>query len=119
MNQTQVAASPWGRDYVERFGDIRGVLKRPVLSMHTITDGLAPVAHESAYRELVEKRGNSQYLVQDYTTGVGHCAFTGEQILAALAAMNHWLDTGVKPDATFFPEAIGFNNSFVPPPWPY
>ena len=39
--------------------------------------------------------------------------------VAALAAMEHWLNTGVRPDASFFPETLGFDGSFVPPPWPY
>jgi len=33
--------------------------------------------------------------------------------------MERWLNTGVRPDASFFPEDKGFDNKFVPPPWPY
>jgi hypothetical protein len=39
--------------------------------------------------------------------------------MAALNGMEYWLDTGAQPDASFFPEGMGFDNSFVPPPWPY
>jgi len=46
-------------------------------------------------------------------------AFTANQLLAGLAAMESWLDTGTPPSASSFPEALGFNNAFVPPPWPY
>jgi hypothetical protein len=49
----------------------------------------------------------------------GHASFSAEQYLKALAAMEHWLDTDVRPDASFFPESAGFDNSYVPPPWPY
>lgn len=119
MNQTSVSASPFGRDYMERFGSVRGVLKRPVLSLHTTIDGTAPVANESGYREAVEKRGCAQHLVQAYAKAAGHCAFTADQILAALSAMERWLDTGVAPDASFFPETKGFDTNFVPPVWPY
>jgi hypothetical protein len=39
-------------------------------------------------------------------------------LLATLAALESWLDTGVKPGASFFPESEGFDSKFVPPPWP-
>jgi hypothetical protein len=38
---------------------------------------------------------------------------------SSLEAMESWLNTGTKPDAAFFPEQKGFDNTFVPPPWPY
>jgi hypothetical protein len=41
------------------------------------------------------------------------------QLLATVEAMERWLDTGTRPDASFFPEEKGFDNKFVPPPWPY
>jgi hypothetical protein len=41
------------------------------------------------------------------------------QLLATLEAMERWLNTGVRPDASFFPEDKGFDPKFVPPPWPY
>jgi len=37
--------------------------------------------------------------------------------MTALAAMNSWLDTGVPPDASFFPAAKGFNPGFIPGRW--
>lgn len=55
-----MSASPWGPDYVGRFGDFRGALRRPVLTLHTIGDGIADVSNESAYRDgrgVVGKRG--------------------------------------------------------------
>ena len=117
--RTNIMAAPWARDYIERFGALRGVLRRPALTLHTTMDGLAEVAHESAYRAQVEWWGGLDRLVQVYVKGVGHCAFTSAQFLATLEAMERWLDTGTRPDASFFPEDKGFDNKFVPPPWPY
>jgi len=117
--RTNIAANPRARDFIDRFGNVRGVLKRPVLTLHTTLDGLAKIANESAYRQTVEAAGCAENLVQAYVTGVGHCAFTAKQYLAALAAVESWLDTGVRPDAAAFPEDLGFDNTFVPPPWPY
>ena len=80
------------------------MLRQPTLTMHTTMDGLAEVAHESAYRAQVEGWGRQDRLVQVYVKAVGHCAFTSAQLLAALEAMERWLDTGTRPDASFVPE---------------
>ncbi len=117
--RTNIMAAPWARAYTERFGGLRGQLSRPVLTMHTTMDSLAHVGFESAYRTQVEAWGCQDRLVQTYVTSVGHCAFTSAQLLATLEAMERWLNTGVRPDASFFPEEKGFDNKFVPPPWPY
>lgn len=75
--------------------------------------------HESAYRAQVEAWACTENLFQAYVAGAGHCAFTSKQVLAALAAMENWLDAGIKPDASLLPEAAGFDNQFVPPQWPF
>jgi pimeloyl-ACP methyl ester carboxylesterase len=117
--RTNIAANPRARDFIDRFGNVRGVLKRPVVILHTTLDGLNEVASESAYRRTVEASGYLDNLVQVYVAGVGHGAFTTKQYLAALAAVESWLDSGMRPDAAAFPEALGFDNAFAPPPWPY
>ena len=119
MNRTNVGASARARDYVARFGDMHGVLTKPVLTIHTTLDTLADIRNDSAYRETVEASGSLNNLVQAYVAGLGHCAFTANQLLAALAAMEGWLDTGTQPGASAFPAGLGFDNAFVPPPWPW
>jgi pimeloyl-ACP methyl ester carboxylesterase len=117
--RTDIMAAPWARDYLERFGGLRGWLRRPTLTIHNTMDPQAEVAHESAYRAQVEGWAALDRLVQVYVKGVGHCAFTSAQLLATLEAMESWLNTGVRPDASFFPEDKGFDPKFVPPSWPY
>jgi pimeloyl-ACP methyl ester carboxylesterase len=114
-----IMAAPHARDYVERFGGLRGKLLRPTLTMHTTMDNLAEVANESAYRAQVEWWGCQDQLVQVYTKNVGHNVQTAAQLLALLEAMESWLNSGKRPDASLFPEDKGFDNKFVPPPWPY
>ncbi|MBS1827059.1 MAG: prolyl oligopeptidase family serine peptidase [Acidobacteria bacterium] len=117
--QTNTYASPRARDYLARFGDVHGTLAKPVLTLHTTLDTLADIRNENAYRQTVEAANCLQYLVQAYVAGLGHCAFTSDQLLAGLAAMEGWLDSGKPPGAWAFPEALGFDNSFAPAPWPY
>ena len=117
--RTNIVASARARDYIDRFGAVHGTLTKPVLTLHTTLDTNVDVRSESAYRETVAASGCLNNLAQAYVSGVGHCAFTAKQLLAALAAMESWLDTGVPPNASAFPESLGFDNKFVPPPWPY
>ncbi len=87
--------------------------------MHGIYDYMLPPYNEAFYRALIEANGKGDNLVQTYVNVPGHVAFSSEQFLVVLNAMEHWLNTGVQPDASFFSQSLGFDNSFVPPAWPY
>jgi hypothetical protein len=58
--QTNIPANPVSRDFLSRFGDVRGKLSRPVLTMKNTFDGQTVVRHESAYRASVDFWGQSQ-----------------------------------------------------------
>jgi pimeloyl-ACP methyl ester carboxylesterase len=117
--RANIAAKRSARKHLEQWGGVSGWLARPVLTMHSIYDGLVPVYNESAYANAVTAAGSSGRLVQAYVTDVGHCSFSKEQYLSVLAAMQHWLNTGVKPDISAFPTSQGFDLEYVPPPWPF
>jgi hypothetical protein len=116
--RTNITATPAARNYVERFATFTGKIKDPVLTMHTIIDPLVTVSNEAAYAETVAAAHRSDRLFQTYTTGNGHCAFTGPQLLTAVGAIDNWVRTGTKPTAATFPAALGFSPGFVPPPFP-
>jgi len=118
--RTNIAADRPARKHLAHWGAPTGSLRRPVLTMHCTNDGMAFVTHESYYKALVEAAGDGDLLVQTYVNGpAGHCSFTPNQYTTALAAMNSWLDTGVRPGASFFPAASPylFNVTFTPGPW--
>ncbi len=117
-SRTTIDAAPAPRNYVEHYATFNGKIKSPVLTMHTIVDPLVVVANESAYAETVAAAGRSHQLFQTYTTGNGHCAFTGPQILTAVNAIDNWVRNGAKPTAATFPAALGFAPTFVPPAFP-
>ncbi len=117
MNARIVEANAPAREWVRKFGDFRGLLKRPVLTMKNTLDGQAEVQHEPIYAAAVNNWGASQNLMQMFVTGVGHCAFNSKQVLTSLAVVEQWLDTGIKPEKTMFPESDGFAPGFVPAPW--
>jgi hypothetical protein len=116
--RTNIEARKQARRYLERFADFSGEIYHPVLTMHTTVDGLVIPSHESAYQETVDISGRSDKLVQVFVDAVGHCTFTPDQWLAAVTAMDYWLDKGLRPDETFFPGEMGFDKNFVPMPWP-
>lgn len=115
---TNIEASANARKYIENYGEFSGNLTRPVLTLHDIYDHAAIVSHNDAYKDTVTLAGNDDLLVQVYTDNDVHCNFTSHQINAAIAAMNEWLETGSAPDNSFFPETLGFVNSYTPPSWP-
>lgn len=113
-----ISAPPFARNYLEHWADYTGKIKKPMLTLHTRTDALVPVSHESAYAATVAAAGRSGLLAQAYTSGNGHCAFTGPQLLTALGALDGWVATGTAPAAASFPALLGFLPGFVPPAWP-
>jgi hypothetical protein len=113
-----IAAPPEPRNYLEHFADYSGLIKRPVLTLHTVVDPGVVVANESAYRDTIAAADRDGLLVQVYTAGIGHCAFTAAQRLAAIQAIDTWARSGTPPAPSTFPAELGFLPGFVPPAWP-
>ena len=110
-----IEADPSARSYLRNNTDFNGKIRNPVLTLHTIVDPLLVVANESAYAESIASANREDLLFQTYTTGVGHCNFTGPQILTAVSAIDLWVRSGVRPAPAQFPAALGFSTLFVPP----
>lgn len=111
-----IQADTSARNYVRNNTDYNGKIRNPVLTMHTIVDPLVTVTNENAYAELNAEANREELLFQTYTSGIGHCAFNGPQILTAVAAIEAWVRTGVRPTDASFPAALGFVPGFAPPP---
>jgi hypothetical protein len=114
--QRTVSAPKFARNYLKNNTDYNGKIKDPVLTIHTKVDPLVTVSQEHRYAQTVNNAGRGDLLYQTYTNGSGHCAFSGEQLIAALTALDNWVATGNRPTAVNFPEALGFDNAFAPPP---
>jgi len=117
--RANITARRSARNHVEHWGGLTGRLRRPVLTMHSIFDGLAAVHNESAYAAAVTEAGAAANLVQAFMNNVGHCSFSADQYLSVVAAMDGWLETGLKPGAAELPPAFGFNLGYTPPAWPF
>lgn len=107
------------RLFLALIGDYTGRILGPVITLHNQVDGLVPVESESAYKDTVEAAGKGKHLFQVYANGVGHCAFSGDQLLTTVNAMHSWLAKRKKPTLDDFPTEQGFLRDFQPGPWPY
>ena len=81
-------------DYLSQNIIFNGQIHIPVLTLHTTGDGLVGVENESAYRRVVHKAGNEEFLRQTYVHRAGHCTFTPAETLAALQTLVNRLETG-------------------------
>jgi hypothetical protein len=74
-----------------------GVLRIPMLSLHTLGDLFVPFHMEIEYGKRVAANGWSHNLVQRATRDVGHCTFTPTELVQTFTDLVGWVDSGVKP----------------------
>lgn len=87
---------------------VRGTMRVPVLSLHNLGDLFVPFHNEVEYAKDTARQGNSDLLVQRAIRGVGHCDFTGVELVTAFVDLVTWVEHGVKPagDVVLDPAAV-------------
>jgi pimeloyl-ACP methyl ester carboxylesterase len=99
----RITADPTAVTYLKKHITYNGNLSIPVLTMHTIGDGLVVPENESAYATAVANAGKSALLRQIFVDRAGHCAFTPAETITAVKALlnrlstGQWNDTGLTP----------------------
>ncbi|HVY35438.1 MAG TPA: hypothetical protein VG960_13585 [Caulobacteraceae bacterium] len=88
----RITADPAAVAYMAAHYSPSGDLRIPLLTMHTMGDGLTSVANESAYAGYAKRAGRSANLAQIFVRGAGHCAFTPSEREAALKTLELRLD---------------------------
>lgn len=95
LNETaRISADPEAVHYLEQNIIFDGEIHIPVLTLHTTGDGLVVVQNESAYKNVVDERGNGELLRRTFVSRAGHCAFTPAETIAAVETLINRLDTG-------------------------
>jgi pimeloyl-ACP methyl ester carboxylesterase len=89
-----IKAHPAAVQYLSRNIIFNGDLERPVLTMHTIGDGVAVPANESAYASVVHSAGKSKLLREIFVHRAGHCVFSSAEMLTAFHTLIQRLKTG-------------------------
>jgi pimeloyl-ACP methyl ester carboxylesterase len=90
----RISADPAAVRYLERYITFDGKLPVPVLTMHTIGDGLVVPENEQAYASVVRRAGDSSLLRQIFVSRAGHCAFTPAETVIAAHVLLQRLNTG-------------------------
>jgi pimeloyl-ACP methyl ester carboxylesterase len=90
----RVKADPAAVRYLARNISFNGRISIPVLSMHTVGDGLVIPQNERAYATAVRTAGRSFLLRQVYVHRAGHCAFTPAETITASRQLLHRMRTG-------------------------
>jgi pimeloyl-ACP methyl ester carboxylesterase len=95
LNQAQrIGASLPAVRYLARNIAFNGHLATPVLTMHTIGDGLVVPQNEQAYQSVVDRAGDGRMLRQIFVHRAGHCAFTPAETITAVQVLLGRLGTG-------------------------
>ncbi len=74
-----------------------GDLRIPMLTLHTLGDLFVPFHMEQEYARRVAAHNASSLLVQRATRDIGHCAFTGPELVTTFTDLVKWVETGAKP----------------------
>src|ERR1700694_442041 len=91
---TRINADPKAAAYLDRFVSFDGNLTVPVLTMHTIGDGLVVPQDETAYGDVVRAAGKQDLLRQLFVRRAGHCAFLAAETVMAIEAVVARIDSG-------------------------
>jgi hypothetical protein len=90
----RVAADPAAVTYLSDNIIYNGKLTVPVLTLHTVGDGLVPVEVEKAYMTVVREANDISLLHQAFVIRAGHCAFTPAETIVALETLDQRVTTG-------------------------
>ncbi|WP_298344505.1 hypothetical protein [Ferrimicrobium sp.] len=85
QDATQISADPAAVTYLQNAIDINGETGDiPILTMHTIGDGLVSPQNETAYKDALDAAGNGNNLAQVYVNNAGHCEFNPAELVAGI-----------------------------------
>jgi pimeloyl-ACP methyl ester carboxylesterase len=90
-------ADPQGVRLLAYDADLTGEIVLPTITMHAKNDPTAFVPLEAHYRDVVEKAGNGDLLVQNFTDEAEHSKLSTPQYAALFSQMVDWIDKGEKP----------------------
>lgn len=90
----RVRADPMAVEYMRANYEPSGRPRVPLMSYHTIGDGLTSPELQRAYSQRVDRNGGGANFRAAWIRGAGHCAFTLGEHVAALRSLERRLGTG-------------------------
>lgn len=85
--------------------DLSGLIVLPTLTLHALHDPVVSYRSEAIYAEIVRRAGRAHLLVQAATDEDQHSRLADGGYLTALAALEGWIDSGLRPDPNSFQQA--------------
>lgn len=121
----RIAAEPGAVAYMSANYTVSGDLRRPLLTIHNVGDGMTVVSTSAAYASAAKGRERTANLAQGFVGNAGHCLFSVDERLAAIRTLEARIDTGrwdAAPDALNrraqeAGDAEGRFVDFTPPPF--
>ncbi|MFT3763587.1 MAG: hypothetical protein QM761_13475 [Pseudoxanthomonas sp.] len=80
--------------------DLSGQIVLPTLTVHALHDPVVSYRADAAYAQKVRAAGQDRLLAQALTDEDEHSRLRDATYLGVLAALEAWLDTGLRPDAS-------------------
>lgn len=90
----RLKASPSAVAYMRTNFTPTGNIGVPVLSLHTIGDGMTSPSLQRSYVATVVKAGKGSMIASAWIERAGHCSQSGDEMSAAVHALEHRLKTG-------------------------
>jgi hypothetical protein len=109
----RITAAPQAVAYMRAHYDPSGALQVPLLSYHTIGDGLTSAVLEGAYARTVQQAGHASNLRTAWVAAAGHCTFSPAEHLSALRTLElrlksgHWQASPEQLNAISMPPNLG------------
>ncbi|MFC1876502.1 phthalyl amidase [Thermodesulfobacteriota bacterium] len=87
---------------------VSGDIAIPVLTLHTLGDLFVTFSMQQIYAQRIADKGASHLLVQRAIRDVGHCTFTGEELVQGFVDLVKWVKSGIAPsgDDILDPEVV-------------
>jgi hypothetical protein len=90
----RVAAKPAAARYLLQNFTPNGYVSAPVLTMHTIGDGLTSPSLALFYAQMIARMSGPSMVARSWVERAGHCNFTGPELVAAVNAVEDRIATG-------------------------
>jgi hypothetical protein len=94
-------ASDQAKSYFIQYHTPTGLLRDPVLALHTTYDEILPVFNYAHYEHLTEINFTSELYFQQYVVRDGHCNFTNGEVAEAFDNLLLWIREGIRPDPEY------------------
>lgn len=94
---TRYTGSEFAEEWLEENYQPSGKLRIPMLTLHKRFDRLVPFRHEAAYKQIVDRAGNTANLRQRTVEDYGHCDFGTDVAIANFQDLVKWVATGTPP----------------------